>query len=71
MFSITCCGAVDKYAPVTKVVVKNSDKPLINLYFKNQVKLRNAAYVAGNDKLYKRLRNKVNRLRANLKKEIF
>ena len=62
-------GVVDKFAPVTKFVVKNNDKPWINLYFKNQVKLRNAAYVARNDKLYKRLRNKVNRLRANLKKK--
>ena len=63
--------AIEKFAPITKVIYKNNDKPWINAYFKNLIQARNIAYLAENEKDYKQLRNKVNRVRKQLQHKYF
>jgi len=59
-------SALDKYAPVKEYIVKSSDKPWITSKFKELIADRNRAFAQGDDCVYKRLRNRVNRLRVEL-----
>lgn len=62
---------LDTVAPVCESRFKNNDKPWITTYFKRVVTQRNHAYSIGNHALYRKLRNKANRLRINLKKDFY
>lgn len=62
---------VDLIAPVCEYRFKNNDKQWVSPYFKKVVLERDQAYLCGNSVLYKKLRNKVNHLRANLKKDFY
>ncbi len=65
------CTAVNKYAPTTTVILKNNDKPWLTADFKSCVDDRNLAFSSGDIVRYKKLRNKVNRLRCELRAWFF
>ena len=62
---------VDNTVPVTACRVKNNEKPWVTPYFRKNVVLRDKAYRSGDLVLYKKLRNRVNHLRVNLKKDYY
>ena len=53
----------DNIAPIRECRFKNNDKPWVTSYFKRVVRERNDAYMRGDVVLFRKLRNKVNRLR--------
>ena len=63
--------AIDKFAPLIERRVKNNDKPWITTYFRKVVDQRNHAFKTHQMVLYRKLRNKVNRLRRNLQKDFY
>jgi len=65
------CTAVNKYAPTTTVILKNNDKPWLTANFKSCVDDRNLAFSYGDTVRYNMLRNKVNRLRCELRSRFF
>ena len=70
-FYETVCTVVNKYAPTTTVTLKNNDKPWLTADFKSCVDDRNLAFSSGDIVRYKKLRNKVNRLRCELRARFF
>lgn len=62
---------LDEVMPLTEYRIKNNDKPWVTAYFRHVICMRNKAFQNGDPLLYKRLRNKVNHLRRNLKKEFY
>ena len=62
---------LDNVVPVTACRVRKNEKPWVTPYFKKNVALRDRAYRAGDLVLYKKLRNRVNHLRVNLKKDYY
>jgi len=57
---------VDRHAPMILSRVKNNDRPWVTSYFKDIVNQRDDAYERGDGPLYRKLRNKANRLRKSL-----
>ena len=70
-FYETVCSVVDKYAPTQEIVFKNNDKPWVTPKFKDIVNQRNAAFAVGDRELYNKLRNQVNRLGMELRRNFF
>ena len=62
---------VDSAAPIREIRSKCNDRPWITPYFKKIVIQRNLAHRLGNLVVYRKLRNKVNRLARNLKKDFY
>ena len=65
-FYSTLLTIIDNYAPFREFVRKGSDKPWITPEFKSLIFDRDSAFKRRDDAVYKRLRNKVNRLRCVL-----
>ena len=57
---------VDYHAPQVVNTVKNNDRPWVSRYFKRTIGERDKAFKLGNAALYRKLRNKINRLRKSL-----
>ena len=57
---------LDKYAPFEGHIFKENDRPWVTSYFKNLIMERDLAFRKHNVVLYKKLRNKVNRVRKSL-----
>ena len=57
---------VDYHAPQVVNTVKNNDRPWVSRYFKRIIGERDTAFKLGNEALYRKLRNKINRLRKSL-----
>ena len=57
--------------PLSERRVKNNEKPWVTQYFRHIISQRNKAYSKGDVNLYKKLRNKVNHIRTNLKKDYY
>ena len=57
---------LDKYAPSEELIFKENDRPWVTSYFKNLILERDLAFRKHNYVLYKKLRNKVNRVRKSL-----
>lgn len=70
-FYATVYSILDSIAPIHEVRYKNNDKPWVTAYFKTVFKQRQHAYKTGNRALFNKLRNKVNHLRKNLKKQFY
>jgi hypothetical protein len=54
-------GAVESFFPLTAVKVHSNNKPWMSQKIKGLVKERQRAFASGNNDLYKKLRNKVQR----------
>ena len=70
-FYSTVTNVFDCICPVFIVKIKNSDKPWINDHFRHCIKLRNDAWRKQDKVLYRKLRNKVNRLRISLRTQFY
>ena len=62
---------LDKCAPIEECVSKDNDRPWVNSYFKKLIVERDLAFRDNNLVLYRKLRNKVNRVRKSLQKQFF
>ena len=70
-FSSTVSSIFDKHAPVTASRHRTSDKPWISDYFRELIIQRNSAWHQGNMVLYRKLRNRANRMRLSLKSQFY
>ena len=61
----------DKHAPVFTSVRKISDRPWVNDYFRQLVRQRDVAWRHGDTVLYRKLRNRVNRVGSSLKSQFY
>jgi hypothetical protein len=64
-------GLLDCYMPVVRTSVNNLNKPWITKNFQNVVKQRQRAFLSSQTFLYRKLRNKVNRMSATLRKKYY
>jgi len=62
---------LDKCAPLEEHVIRDNDRPWVSVYFKQLIKQRDLAYFSHNMILYKKLRNRVNRIRKSLQKHFY
>ena len=62
---------IDNVMPLTAFKAKKNEKPWVTPYFRKMVKLRDVAFSSKDRVLFRKLRNKVNHLRINLKKEYY
>ena len=62
---------VDCAAPITEFRYKCNDRPWVTPYFKKIISQRNIAYRKNNLVVYKKLRNRVNHIAQNLKKDFY
>jgi len=62
---------LDKCAPIEECVFKDNDRPWVNSYFKKLIGERDLAFRDNNLVLYRKLRNKVNRVRKSLQTQFF
>ena len=70
-FYATVENVFNNNAPAIEARIRSNDKPWINKHFKACIKKRDAAWKNNNTVLYRKLRNKVNRLRQSLKSQFF
>ena len=66
LFYAALTETIERHAPVQQCRFKNNDKPWITAAFKNLVFTRNEAFNTGDEALYRKLRNSVNRSRKAL-----
>ena len=71
LFYTVLLEAVEKHAPKQRLSFKNNDKPWIDTKFKDLIASRNHEFQSGRNCEYKRLRNRINRLRKHLQKKYF
>ena len=64
-------GLLDCYMPVVRTTVDNVNKPWVTKTFRNLVKQRQRAFLASQTSLYRKLRNKVNRMSVSLRSKYF
>ena len=65
-FYNTINGVLNSVAPLEVEQIKSSDRPRVNVYFKQLIAKRGAAFASGNFALFKSLQNRVNRVRKSL-----
>jgi hypothetical protein len=70
-FYCSLISAVEKHAPVEVIRFKSNDRPWVTSYFKRIISERDEAYRLNSIILYKKLRNKVNRIRKSLQAQFF
>jgi len=61
---------LDYFMPVVRTSVNNLNKPWVTASFQQLIKLRQRARMASQTELYRRLRNKFNRMAVSLRKKI-
>jgi len=62
---------IDHHAPLELCTFRSNDKPWITSYFRKLITERNEAFLNHKHVLYKKLRNKVNRVRKSLQKQYY
>ena len=62
---------LEKFAPLEEHMIRDNDRPWVSVYFKQLIKQRDLAYRVHNMVLYKKLRNRVNRIRKSLQKQFY
>ena len=62
---------LDSFAPIEEHKIKDNDRPWVTAYFKKLINKRDVAYRMHDMVLYKKLRNRVNRIRKSLQKQYF
>ena len=62
---------LDEFAPIEEHKYKCNDRPWVTSYFKDLISQRNLAFSMHRTVLYKRLRNRVNRVRKSLQTQFF
>jgi len=70
-FYQTLLISLNNHAPLELCSFKSNDRPWITSYFKKIISERNEAFKNGKTVLYKKLRNKVNRVRKSLQKQFY
>ena len=70
-FYNTVSTIFNKHAPIVTSKRKSNDKPWITDFFRQIVKERNTAWQRGDTVLYRKLRNRVNRVRQSLKTQFY
>jgi hypothetical protein len=62
---------IDFHAPFELCTFKSNDRPWVTVYFKKLILQRDSAFLNHQHVLYKKLRNKVNRVRKSLQKQYY
>ena len=70
-FAQTLNGLIDKYFPIRTIKTHTKDKLWVTDFFKDLIKQRQFALSNGDKTLYNQTRNKINRLRPNLKTKFY